>query len=265
MRSSLIVTTSKRPQEALVREAQNVARECGTIYVPRRHGRILSVERLCRMHGARAAYVVSRQRHELRALGGGHAFVNPGPLHVFKQVGRSHPLIRALCPEGEAPLVHLVDATLGLAKNAIAASEVLGCRVDGIESSPVMACLLREGLERLIREAAYWSKPTSRITVYEGDAATWLEAAGPNSTDVVYLDPMFDDPIPNPMTDVFRLVADTAPLNNRLLNAALSAARRRIVYRIPSHHPTEIAGPSPNIWSERIRGKHVDYLVALAQ
>ena len=261
----IIVTTSKRPTYEIEQAARAIALRCSVPYVPRKQGRIISVERLCSEHEAKAAYVVSRQRHEIRALGGGQAFVNPGPLHVFLRVGRSHPLIRALCPPGEAELTHMVDATLGLAKNAICIAAVFGCEVLGLESSPLMTCLLEEGLPRLIREEGYWSEPASHVSLHHADASEWLESAGADMTDVVYLDPMFEAPIPHPMTDVFRLIADTRPLSGRLLNAALRAAKRRVVYRIPSTLPTKSAGPVPGIWTTRVRGKHVDYLVAPAR
>ena len=125
-----------------------------------------------------------------------------------------------------------------------------------------MACLLEEGLPRLVQQNEYWSVPTSKVTLVHECAETWLRASGRNSTDVVYLDPMFEEPIPHPMTDVFRLVADTRPLSEPLLGAALEAARRRVVYRIPSTLETADAGPSPTVWDTRVAGKHVDYLVA---
>ena len=104
----LIVTTSKRPTDALEAVARAVAERCKSTFVPRKITRAKSVDWLCAQHNATAAYVVSRHRHELRVPGGGRAFVNPGPLHMFLRTGRNHPLIHALSPEGEPPVEHLV-------------------------------------------------------------------------------------------------------------------------------------------------------------
>ena len=101
---------------------------------------------------------------------------------------------------------------------------------------------VEEGLPRLVAENAYWSEPASRVELVHENATSWLQSSGENSTEAVYLDPMFDEPIPHPVTDIFRLVADPAPLSSELLAAAIRAARRRVVYRVPHSLPTTQPG-----------------------
>lgn len=259
--AGLVVTTTPSPPEALVARARAVAARCGARYVARRHD---SATRLGRRAGAALVYVVSREREEVRRVGGGARgalHVHPGLFYLKREAGPGHPLLRALAPAAGRPVERLVDATLGLAGDALFAASALGVEVVGIEASPVLAALLEEGLARLAAEGLGWSAGAARVRLVAGDAAEVLAAMAPGSATAVFLDPMFTTPLgAAPGFDLVRELALDAPLSEALVAAAWRVAARRVVVKVPgaSAAPDFSAGPG---WNRRVRGGAVDYLV----
>lgn len=98
---------------------------------------------------------------------------------------RRQPLARALGRRTR----RVVDATAGLGADA-ARLAALGFEVTAIERSPVVAALLRDGLERAQRDPVLARLLGDRLTVLTGDARERLPAMRP-PPDAVYLDPMF--------------------------------------------------------------------------
>src|SRR5690606_3468418 len=117
-----------------------------------------------------------------------------------------------LCANG--PRNRIVDATLGMAADALHISDVLGCEVLGIEGSPAMYSLLEEGLPRVAR-----TEPAAkRIRLHFGEAAEVLSTLPDASVDAVYLSPMFLRPRrAAPGFELLRAVALHAPMGERLL------------------------------------------------
>ena len=252
----LLVTTTPDPPAALVARARAVAVRCGAKYVVRRG----SVARMCRDTGHDVAYVVRRTREELRAADVS-LHVHPGLFYLKREAGATHPLIRALAPALGAPVATVVDATLGLAGDALFVATQLAVDVLGIEASPVLASLLEEGLPRLAAEDGAWSAGAARVTLRHGDALDVLRTLPDGAADVVYLDPMFETPLgAQAGFDLLRLFAEDAALSPELLREAWRVAARRVVLKVAGTvtPPGFSAGPG---WNRRVRGQAVDYLV----
>jgi len=227
----LTITTSDKPGPDQVERARAVALRCGRPYVPRRGP----------IHGF--AYVVGRNRDELRD-GTTSLTVHEGMLQARLQSGVEHPLIRAI-----GPAEHVVDATLGLAGDALHIASALSCQVTGIEGSPVIFSLLEEGLARLSRHLEAAGQIVPRL----GEATETLEQVEP--ADAVFLAPMYVRPrAAAPGFELLRRVAIHDPLSEALLDAALRAAPRVVVKVDPEE--AAIRGTR-----SRIRGRAVDYLV----
>lgn len=153
--------------------------------------------------------------------------------------------------------LHIVDATAGLGQDAFILAS-LGCRVTLFERNPVIHALLADGLARAALNVDC-AAIVERMHLLEGSSIDWLERAGSNAADVIYLDPMFPHREKSALVkkemQVFRTVVgdddDSAPL----LTAALAAARYRVVVKRPRKAPA-IAGPEP---STRIEGKSSRY------
>jgi 16S rRNA (guanine1516-N2)-methyltransferase len=128
---------------------------------------------------------------------------------------------------------HVVDATAGFGNDAsILAS--LGCTVDMIERSPIMAALLQDGLERA-------PDLLKNLRLHCEDAKDFLRRQT-IPIDVVYLDPMF--PIRTKSALVkkeMRILKELVGQDEdaaELFALALQTATKRVVVKRPSHAPT---------------------------
>ncbi|MFO1423891.1 MAG: class I SAM-dependent methyltransferase [Candidatus Competibacteraceae bacterium] len=198
--------------------------------------------------------IITAERLELRELGSNPA----GPVYADFTTGavahrrrfgggRNQPLARAVgLKRGVAPSV--VDTTAGLGRDAFVLA-CLGCVVRLVERSPLIAALLRDGLERAARAPDLGPLVAERLSLIVADGRDYLrKLADEQRPDVVYLDPMY--PLRRKaalagkeMRLLRHLIGndDDAP---ELLTAALASARRRVVVKRPRRAPT-LVGPPP--------------------
>lgn len=177
----------------------------------------------------------------------------PGPLYVDfdsvdaarrRDAGRQLPLARAVGVKGDArPSV--LDATAGLGRDAYTLA-ALGCDVTAVERSPIVAALLRDGLERAACE----------IKLVVGDAREFMAGlAEAERPQVVYLDPMFPErrksaAVKKELQYLQELLGpDDA---DALFAAALKCAKQRVVVKRPVHAP-ELARPNHSIGGKTVR------------
>jgi hypothetical protein len=210
-----------------------------------------SFPQLFRESAATHLYVVAREHDEVRDAGGNACFVQEGLLASKLTSGRAHPFLRAI---GDADSV--VDATLGLANDALHIATVVGCPVRGIEGSAVLHALLEEGLDRL----AHTWPAAARVTVEHAPALDALRAMAGASVDVVSLDPMMSRP--KKSAPSFLLLRDFAvmePASPALLSEAARVARKRVVLKLGAGAPPPSDGALTFAHSER--GTEVTYWV----
>lgn len=189
-------------------------------------------------------------RLELQASGRG----GPGPVFAEFTAGptgwrgryavpRDEALARAAGVRAASPPA-VIDATAGLGRDAFVLA-ALGCRVTLVERHPVVAALLRDGLQR--GAAADESAPiVARMQLLAADARTVL--AGTRA-DVVLVDPMHPPrrkgaAVKKEMRVLRRLVGSD-PDAGELLHAALAAASRRVVVKRP-RGADPLPGPAPS-------------------
>lgn len=237
----MIVTTTRHPTAAMVTRAQQVAARCRAPYTLRRQALAYDDDGL--------VYVVRRDRDELRAVGA-RLSASLGRLEDRRQAGRNHPLVAALAPTGAR---RIVDATLGLGRDAIHIAAVVGCEVVGIEGSPAIFSLVEEGLPRLAR----FEPATSQVRACFGDAREVLASMAPGSADAVYLSPGFaEQKHASPGSALFRTVGNRAPLDHALLQAACRVARDRVVVCVAPGEGVQVGRER-----SRVHGSDVDYVV----
>ena len=225
-RSRLLVTTVSRANEAMRARSSLVARRCDAQSVRRRG----SVASLLAEHDADVLYVVGRVRDELMDSTERLA-VHAGMLVHKVHSGWNHPLIKAVAPQGE--LESIVDATLGLAGDALHIAAVTGARVTGIEGSGAMFSLQEEGIARLARGDGDVGSAANRITPTFGQARDRLESMRSNSVEVVYLSPMFAEPRrAAPGYRLLRLVAVGGALDVHTFEQACRVASKRVVIKL---------------------------------
>lgn len=199
--------------------------------------------------------VLTPQRLELRQLGPDA----PGPVFVDfiagaaahrRQFGggRGQPLARAVGLKG-AVLPTVIDTTAGLGQDAFVLAS-LGCTVRMVERSPIIAALLRDGLQRAAQDREIGTWVRERLTLCQADGRDYLRGLEEDQRpDTVYLDPMYPHRRKTALTRkemrlLRQLVGDDQD-TSELLAAALACARRRVVVKRPRLAPA-LAGPAPH-------------------
>ena len=158
--------------------------------------------------------------------------------------GRGQPIAKAA---GLKPRQNpsIFDATAGLGRDAFVFAS-LGCEVTLIERSPVAAALLEDGLRRAAADPEV-ATIAGRMHLRVGDA---LEALEYLQADVVYLDPMYPHRDSSAQVKkemrLFQALLGPDADADRLLPAALHAARGRVVVKRPSH-AEPLAGQKPTV------------------
>jgi 16S rRNA (guanine1516-N2)-methyltransferase len=170
----------------------------------------------------------------------------PGPLRVDFTKGalafrslhgtrNNEPLARAVGLKSPV-FPSVLDATAGLGRDAFILA-TLGCRVDMAERSPIIAALLRDGLARALASDNARAV-AGRMRLHVGDAADIMAGfAEHERPDVVYLDPMYPHRGKSALVKkemrLLRALVGEDPDTPQLLEAALTAARKRVVVKRP--------------------------------
>ncbi|PWG63079.1 class I SAM-dependent methyltransferase [Spiribacter halobius] len=151
---------------------------------------------------------------------------------------RREALARA-CRLHRRPGLNIVDATAGLGRDGFVLA-ALGARVTLLEHSPVVAALLEDALLRA-RADPSTRATAERMVLITTDAVPWLRQLPEHRhPEVVTLDPMYAGSRRGAAGKTLALLQallgppdDPAPL----LQAALSAARERVVVKRHRHAP----------------------------
>ncbi len=158
--------------------------------------------------------------------------------------GRGQPLAKAIgLKGGRSPTV--LDATAGLGRDAFVLA-ALGCEVTLVERSPVAALLLEDGLRRAAEDADVRVIAERMHLVHKDAPAYMRELSPPERPEVVYLDPMYPKKERHAKVkkemQAFQAVIGADEDADRLLTAALTVARERVVVKRP-----DFAAPLANI------------------
>lgn len=170
----------------------------------------------------------------------------PGPVFVDFVTGAvgfrtrrgnrgKEPLARAVGVKGSV-VPTVLDATAGLGRDAFILA-TLGCRVHLVERSPIIAALLRDGLQRASADDDTRAI-AERMQLEIGDAVAVMERLAVHQRpDVVYLDPMYPQRNKSALVKkemrVLRAIVGEDLDAPRILAAALTTARKRVVVKRP--------------------------------
>ena len=167
--------------------------------------------------------------------------------------GKKEAIARAIGLKGQDRL-QVLDATAGLGRDAFVLAS-LGCVVDMIERSAVVAALLQDGLNRAAVDLTLASWLPTRMQLWHGVAKDLLsnwQSIQPSKTrpDVVYLDPMFPHRKKSAAVKkemrLFQQLLGPDEDADLLLEPALALAKKRVVVKRPSGAPF-LAGKKPQI------------------
>jgi 16S rRNA (guanine1516-N2)-methyltransferase len=232
-RSGIFVTTTLKPGPALIARAAGFARELGAPLAARRNeGMAVLYERY---PAADRALIVQEGRLMLSERQGATLFYHPNMAYL--RLGNLLRGGRDLLVEAVdvGPGDSVLDATLGHASEAILCAHVVGPEgeVHGVEASPELGILLREGLKTVRTAHAAMNAAMRTIEVIHiGDHLDYLRACPSDRYDVVCFDPFFDEILHNSESfEPLRTFGDHGPLLPEALREAQRVARRRVVVK----------------------------------
>lgn len=176
--------------------------------------------------------------------------------------GRGQLVARAVgVKKNKIPTV--IDATAGLGRDAFVLAK-LGCQVQMIERSPVVAELLADGMRRAEHDDEV-SEIIAHMSLALADASQYFSALDEaERPDVVYVDPMHPErskaaAVKKEM-QLFRALVGADEDDAALLQAALSTARKRVVVKRPRKSEA-IPGPKPSLVFEGKSTRFDVYLI----
>lgn len=189
-----IITTGGRPDERSEKLAQEASDVLGYEVVERKKR---SIARLQRDYKS-AVLVAGANRYELYRIG----MEKPLFFHPNSAAFR----LKRIAQGNQDPLVEIaqlkagdsfLDCTLGLGSDSIIASAIVGDtgRVLGIEGGADVAFLTGRGLGIYESHSDALTRAMKGIEVVHAEAIRYLESQPDASWDVVYIDPMFSEPI----------------------------------------------------------------------
>lgn len=157
----------------------------------------------------------------------------------------------------------ILDLMAGLGKDAFILAN-LGCRVTLVERSPLVAALLKDGLERAKKDSEMRTVIEQNMKFIHSDAENVLDhLAKDDIPDIIYLDPMFPENRSHSLTKIEKRVIrelvggdEDAP---RVLEKALALEVKRVVVKRPKGAPN-LGGIKPDI---EIESKKIRYDVYL--
>ncbi|KAB7708984.1 hypothetical protein F9802_02270 [Bacillus aerolatus] len=227
----MIISTAARTNDVLDNRAKRAAEELQHPFVKRRKRSIASLHD---MYGT-DCLIVAKTRLEYYSFGSTEPFFfhpNSASFRIKRLIrGEEDPFIEAA---GLQPGMSLLDCTLGLASDSIAASLIAGKEgtVVGIEGNPVLAYIVKHGLKEWKSPLPELNEAMERISVKQGHYQELLTGLPDKSFDVVYFDPMFTKPILSSEGIAgLRKLAVHDELTKETVQEALRVAKQRIVLK----------------------------------
>lgn len=227
----MIVTTGLEPTAETLRHAEELAQRFG---LPVRRRGDASLQQMRRRYGVEEILVVSARGARVEAPGKKPFFFHPNTaaFRIKRLMRGDTDTMLAACQI--QPGDHVLDATLGLGADAIVFAHATGAdgRVVGVESEPLIALLVEDGLRYWQADSAALEAAMRRVEVHCGNHLDVLAALPDRSFDVVYFDPMFESTVES-STGIagMRPFANQATLQEAAVTEALRVARKRVVLK----------------------------------
>ena len=225
--NNFIVTTIRKPTEAVEMLAKEIALKLGGNFVARED---LSFDVLKTIHGVENIFLVKKDSLSV-VTAEGELFFHPNTAHLrIKNLrgGDGDRLIDALKISNGSKVL---DCTLGLGSDAIVESFVAG-KVVALEVNPLIAEVVSHGLKNFSDESPHILQAMRRVEVINVDYGEFLKTCADNSFDVVYFDPMFRHAVKKSSgINPIRPLADNSPLNKEIVAEACRVAKNRVVMK----------------------------------
>jgi len=226
-----VVTTAGRTSEEYILQANNISKLLDFAYIKRQKKSVSTIQKEQQAN----VLVVSKERLELYSYGSTSPFFfhpNSAAFRIKRLLnGEQDSFLEATCLEkGD----HFLDTTAGLCSDSIIASFAVGESgiVHACEKEPTIAYVVDVGLKTYRTNTEALQKSMRNVQLIHQGAVDYLKAAEPNSYDVVYLDPMFEEVIEE--SSNFQLLREAGvhdSLTEEWVAEAKRVARKRVVLK----------------------------------
>ncbi|SDY68778.1 Putative SAM-dependent methyltransferase [Evansella caseinilytica] len=229
--TEFIVTTSTRPNGKIIKEAMTTAEELSVPYV-RREKR--SAASIMAQYNA-GIMIIGKDSFVVHAVPHSPPFFfhpNAAMLRAKRWLTAKRDAMIDACQLERGD--RFLDGTLGLASDAILASLAVGSegKVIGVEMSPILAYVVKKGLQFYHSNVETIDGAMRRIQVMNMSHISWLGEAPSKSVDVVYFDPMFQEAIQgSDGFDIMRPLTRNVPITSETIREASRVARKRVVMK----------------------------------
>ncbi|MCK4609134.1 MAG: class I SAM-dependent methyltransferase [Gammaproteobacteria bacterium] len=146
--------------------------------------------------------------------------------------GKGQLVARAVGLKSSGANLTVLDATAGLGGDAFVLA-CLGCKVEMLERSPIIAALLADGLERLKQDPEF---SDMNLQLINSDAGAYMhDLSAAARPDVVYIDPMFPERTKSALVKkemrILREIVGEDIDAAELFATALKIAKKRVVVK----------------------------------
>lgn len=226
-----VVTTAGRPTLQATEKARAIAINLQYPFVERKKRSVKKMQQSFDAH----LLVIGNDRYEYFLQGMEEPFFfHPNLAMVrLKRLlqGQQEPLA-AICALQEGD--RFLDCTLGLGADSIIAAHLVGekGRVLGLEANKNLAFITANGLQQFQSNVPELIAAMQRIEVQQAEAKQYLATLPDSSWDIVYIDPMFHEPIDesNNFT-VLREVGEHHILTAEWMAEAFRVCKRAVVVK----------------------------------
>ena len=224
-----LISTSSKTNTYLIEQAKKVSQLLQMPYVSRKHQ---SVEELLTIHHCAGALLITKE---------GPSFVTKeGVPHQFHlsmahlrllEIDRGHTdhLLRAI---GYETVISVLDCTAGLGSDSAVIS--YGCpqltRHTAIEGHPILGYITNYGFRHFQHKELKVTEALRRIQLIICNYQDYLEQIEPNTYDVIYVDPMFENPVyESPQFLQWRGHLLESKVTSEIVELALEKSKRLVI------------------------------------
>jgi 16S rRNA (guanine1516-N2)-methyltransferase len=235
----MVVTTSINPTPERIAHAQRIAIQLAWRYVERG---TLTLRKLFQLSGVDQMIVLGSNEMQWIPFDG-----NPFSYHPSMAMIRTKRMLSGavdvLTGPGLADIQagdRIFDGTCGLGADALVFQLATGPSgtVDACEANSIVAELVRYGLATYQEAPIQVIEAMRKIRVHHGDHLDFLRNAERHSYDVIYFDPMFDQPLADSAAIApLRQLADHQPLRSEVIEQARRVAKRCVILKDRSGSP----------------------------
>ena len=224
-----LISTSSKTNAYLIEQAKTVSKLLQMPYVPRKHQ---SVEDLLNTHHCAGALVVTKEGPSFVTKGGvPHQFhLSMAHLRLLEiDRGNIDHLLRAI---GYESVTSVLDCTAGLGSDSAVIS--YGCpqltRHTAIEGHPILGYITNYGFRHFQHKEAKVTEALRRIQLVICNYQDYLEQIEPNTYDVIYVDPMFENPVyESPQFLQWRGHLLESKITSEIVELALEKSKRLVI------------------------------------